>query len=702
MSIEVQAKERRQWEKLSLPLTPATRSWWSCYEFYFILLVAAFLRFYHIDRTEFNADQVDIFQMARDAVLHGHLVATSNTASIGIFNPPGIIYFLMLPASISANPLGGAIATAFLAVCGVLLTYILVQRSYGRVAATVSASLYAVGAAPLFYSRFMWNQNLLLFLTPLLFIFIFRGVVDRRKGWFAPALLLVGLLTQFHGSGFLLGAPLVAAVFLAPGTLRIRDFVLGIVALLFIYSTYILWLFNSHFRDIGVFLAATKHKAVIDGMAFVFYQQFLSPLGFDPYRAGPVYVHVWKFVDASWWLLLCTIFMLFLLICALVLLFYFAFLTRVSREGHNTSDIAKETLWRRIGAWWIDLRASPLRCGFVVLLVWQIVPLLYLAHHSLKIYIHYFILFAPGQFIVIGLLVAFIVNWSKLHVTLWSPWLLRTTIAMTTCIVVVQLVAGAFLVWDNTHGTFEVNYSINYDLASLQHAVAQTEELAQAHDAQGVYISVDRFDYSAMSYLAQQQQQSRPMAVFNAECVVLPAGQSRPSVYLLNPTDTTTEPILARFTHIVSITQIQRLAGLPFRLLLVQPFVQTSAPAIQGQNVALLSSQSLPASLLTRWRVNTSAPPVAQVAYTYQFGLIGSITQQSCRFESLRVGDQIVASLPSAAHAPLQVTYQVTRPYTIMTSILGLHLSFDTSDTTTSSTVLHTSAGSDLWRLPAL
>ncbi|GER89376.1 hypothetical protein KDW_35380 [Dictyobacter vulcani] len=77
------------------PFRALLKSW----ELYLILLVAAFLRLYGINTTEFDGDQADIFYMAHNAVSHGHLVATSNVASIKIFNPPAIIYALMVPAA---------------------------------------------------------------------------------------------------------------------------------------------------------------------------------------------------------------------------------------------------------------------------------------------------------------------------------------------------------------------------------------------------------------------------------------------------------------------------------------------------------------------------------------------------------------------------------------------------------------------------
>ena len=84
---------------------PSFRSGLMCWEVYPILLIAALARLYMIETTEFDADQATIFHMAHNAVSHGVLVATSNFASIGIANPPGIIYFLMLPAAFSDNPL---------------------------------------------------------------------------------------------------------------------------------------------------------------------------------------------------------------------------------------------------------------------------------------------------------------------------------------------------------------------------------------------------------------------------------------------------------------------------------------------------------------------------------------------------------------------------------------------------------------------
>src|SRR5438067_84378 len=114
------------------------RSWLFTWEIYPILLVTGFLRFFYIDRTEFDDDQAILFRMARDAIYHGMLPITSTTASIKTAHPPGSIYFYMLPALLSTNPLWGAVLVGIFSTIAVLLTYLFTRRYYGRLAGIVA------------------------------------------------------------------------------------------------------------------------------------------------------------------------------------------------------------------------------------------------------------------------------------------------------------------------------------------------------------------------------------------------------------------------------------------------------------------------------------------------------------------------------------------------------------------------------------
>src|SRR5258708_25407386 len=210
-------------------------SWLLAWEVYPIILLAAFLRFYQFSTTEFDADQATIFSLARNAIVHGLIPVTTNISSIRILNPPATVYLLMLGAVFSANPFAGVIVTGILNVLAVLFTYIVVRRYYGRFAGTVAGLFYAVAQLAVFYSGFLWNQNLLAPFVPLFLFALLWGVIERRRGWLVPAVVLWGCVIQFHGSALLLIIPLGLACILAFKTLRWRDVFLAVALLALIY-----------------------------------------------------------------------------------------------------------------------------------------------------------------------------------------------------------------------------------------------------------------------------------------------------------------------------------------------------------------------------------------------------------------------------------------------------------------------------------
>jgi 4-amino-4-deoxy-L-arabinose transferase-like glycosyltransferase len=171
-------------------------AWYRNWECYLIVLVASFLRFYGVDRSQFEEDQVLLFRMAYDAVHHGLLPVTNGPNSLGFAIPPGLLYFYMLPAALSDNPVLAVLLNSFFAVAAVLLTYIFVTRYYGRFAGAVAGLLYAAAPVPLIYSRFIWQPNMMQPFVVLFFLALFRGVVDRRKGWLPLALIWLAILLQ--------------------------------------------------------------------------------------------------------------------------------------------------------------------------------------------------------------------------------------------------------------------------------------------------------------------------------------------------------------------------------------------------------------------------------------------------------------------------------------------------------------------------
>ncbi len=252
-------------------------SWFCVWEIYPILGIAAFLRFYQLTTTEFDADQALIFQMARDAINHGLIPATGIIASIRIANPPAVVYLFMIPAAISSNPIWGAIFVGLLNVIGVLLTYIFVCRYYGRIASIIASLLYATAAEPLHFNRFIWQLNIIAPFVVLFIFALFWGVVDRRKGWLFPALVLLGILIQLHITIVILSSLLLVALVLSPGTVRLRDLALGLTFLLLLFSTYLLWEFSIKFADLNILLQISKLHSQFDLTALNYYGFFLNP-----------------------------------------------------------------------------------------------------------------------------------------------------------------------------------------------------------------------------------------------------------------------------------------------------------------------------------------------------------------------------------------------------------------------------------------
>src|SRR5258708_2758495 len=142
---------------------------------------------------------------------------------------------ILLAAVFSANPFAGVIVTGILNVLAVLFTYIVVRRYYGRFAGTVAGLFYAVAQLAVFYSGFLWNQNLLAPFVPLFLFALLWGVIERRRGWLVPAVVLWGWVVQFDGSALLLIIPLGLACILAFKTLRWRDVFLAVALLALIY-----------------------------------------------------------------------------------------------------------------------------------------------------------------------------------------------------------------------------------------------------------------------------------------------------------------------------------------------------------------------------------------------------------------------------------------------------------------------------------
>lgn len=658
------------------------------WELYPLLALAAFTRFYHLDLTEFDADQADIFRMAHDAVSHGHLVATSNIASLGIYNPPAIVYLLMIPAALSANPLGGAIFTALLGLIAVLFSYIVVRRYYGRLTAAITAALFGTTSLAVSYARFMWNQNLLPLFVLFFIASLFWGVVERRKGWLGPAMILLGLLIQLHGTGLLMGLPFVVALLLAPrSTLRWRDLFLGIFGLLVLYAPYLLWLVYSNYRDIHYLLTTPiTNQTSIDDQALNTYLYFLHPAGNQATPSTALIYPLARYSDLVSRILVRVLFV------GLVLSIGWVLWSPGLRRGvrslglHNPLKVA----WRYVNGWCLALRASPTRCSFLLLLAWQ-APVLTLIRHTVYIFPHYFIIYLPGQFILVGLAIAKMAEWC-LRREKWGRIPYTLFCVLTVLVVVFQFATIGGELFDWAHGRFYDGGSgggYYNTLNSLEHAVNEADHLAQQRHLSRVYIAADNSILSAMRYLAGQMH--TPSTVSRDTCLMMPGPASGPAVLLVAPYSLDMQALASQYAHAQLIDSPSRLGGAPFRLYIVNPLTPLSqAPIDLSHQLTYFGAQPFRANgnswQVARWGLQHSAQPSDNTTYTYQ--VFSHVNGQSnggdrnCDLSAMRAGDQFLTihKQPAQKQAPLTlgVYAYVSSPFTFSPKLVRPFITFDT------------------------
>lgn len=698
-----------QGEHVAVARRSSIPAWFLSWEVYLIALVAGFLRFYLINTTEFDVDQAMLFRLAQDAVHRGLLPTTSNAASIGIANPPGVIFLFIPLVLFGRNPVLGAILISTFTTVAAVLTYVFTRRYYGRMAGIIAALLYASAAKPLNYARFIWQPNLMPPFVVLFMLALFFGVVDRRKGWLLPALFLFGVLYQMHPTTLVLAAPLLVAVLLSPGTFRWRDVGLALVLLLVIFSPYLLWEFATHFSDIRTLFTLAKQHAHIDSQAIRFYLYFLSPYDHVPTYPTSVVRALSPFL--SWLHYVVPL----LTAGGFLTAFYLCVRPRIERVEQGGERI--RPIRNKLVLWWLTFRADPYRCGLFLLLVWQIVPLAVLSRHAVDLHAQYFFLLLPGPFVLVGLFCAKVVAWAQQLTQISGVQLAKivrySVLLLAGLIIVTQCVGSMAAVVDATSGNFDDRgfqpYPYHNDLQSLQRALTMADQLAQSRHLNHVYITTDFATQTALRYLAEDMQ--TPTTLFDvAHCLVLPNPAAGPAVLLVGPYDALTNALLKQFANAQLIAEPARLGGPPFQLYVVTPLASSATSATGFSNELQLQDAHVTQVqvnntvwLATRWTLLHSVQPAFRTTYSYaltaQFAAASAspvAPQQSvCTSTALRAGDQmlVVFHAPKGAQpSPLSLQAQsfITTPYN--PTYGPFHLETD-QDRSTPWSVLHTNDG---------
>jgi 4-amino-4-deoxy-L-arabinose transferase-like glycosyltransferase len=339
-----------------------------------VVLLAAWLRFWHIDQAEFLWDQSEISKWALDAGQKGEFRFIGPMSSTGLTTFPMAIWLMAMPFAISPSPVFGTGFVACINLLAVIGCYVLTRRWFGRRAALVATLLYAVAPWAVIYSRKIWHTVLL---PPLVMLHVATAWLAfvRGRRWALPAHgLALAMLVQTHFAALpcVLLTVLWGLIFIK--RLDWRSVVIGALLAALTFVPYFVvdatrgWRSTPRFLKLAQLPATIDADAVCATWAITTGQDLhiLTSLDLYPDFAAETLNVRWLFAAVG--------------ILALV-------------------GVAL-ALWRatrRICAGLDDETAAALMAA-----TWLVMPALFLTRHSTMVAPHYFTATFPAQFILVG------------------------------------------------------------------------------------------------------------------------------------------------------------------------------------------------------------------------------------------------------------------------------------------------------------
>lgn len=166
-----------------------------------LILIAAFFRLYRIDEyMDFRGDE------GRDAIIVKEILVDYDFPLLGaptsvgnMYNGP--LYYYMMAASMAVwwlNPIAAAVMVALIGTATVGLIYYLARNWFGKVAAIISATLYAISPVNIIYSHSSWNPNPAPFFALLGIIGLYKSRQTKNYLWLILTGAALAFTVQMH------------------------------------------------------------------------------------------------------------------------------------------------------------------------------------------------------------------------------------------------------------------------------------------------------------------------------------------------------------------------------------------------------------------------------------------------------------------------------------------------------------------------
>jgi len=335
-----------------------------------ILVLALLLRMGWPMLAEFKRDEATVTRRALAIAYEGDLPAAGVGSSIGTANLPLTLYLTAIPLRLWQDPVAAVLFVGLLNGLAVLACYALGRAYFSRAVGLVAAFLFAVNPWAVLYGRKIWCRTLPL-VTLAFFAAVFATFVRRRPwalvGAFVGLAALVGL--QLEGIAFI---PLLfILILLYRKQVALWPLLVGLFLFALAVSPYVIHDALRGWPNLRDFLDYAGDEAHFSWDALRYAFMLTGSAGIHG-MAGALCPEYLAGLPNLWWLN-----WLMMGLLALALLYGLVQVMRGSGER---------------------------RRFFTLLLLWFAVPIALQSRSTAPVYLHYFVLLYPVQFLLIAIL----------------------------------------------------------------------------------------------------------------------------------------------------------------------------------------------------------------------------------------------------------------------------------------------------------
>jgi hypothetical protein len=167
-----------------------------------IVALAAWLRLNHLDLIEYKADEAIAVELTLPLIEGREVPRAGLVSSVGMRNPPMLMYLLAAPLFVDAEPMTASGFVAILSTMAVVSTYLVMRQRFGPFVALTASALFATAPWAVLFGRKIWAQDLLPLFSVALLHCLFAIVERPRTRLVLWVPVLVCALWQLHFSAF--------------------------------------------------------------------------------------------------------------------------------------------------------------------------------------------------------------------------------------------------------------------------------------------------------------------------------------------------------------------------------------------------------------------------------------------------------------------------------------------------------------------